>query len=338
MTRVPDKIRAWKYINMDINTIPKIDLHCHLDGSISPDIVRLWLLDRGEEIELSEIRRRMTAPPVCSTVEEYLSCFDLPKRCMQDGKLLKYAAYQLALEAAREGVVYMEIRFSPGASLKDGLTFSQAIEDVEAGLAVVRAEKGIGTGIICCGMQHVPPEENIQMLHAAAEHLGRGVVACDMTGDGGQGLENLPEDFFDCAKKLGIPAVAHVSRRGSAEGIRKALKLGCVRIGHGLAMQGNPELQKECAQAGAGVELCPTGNIQTRAADSLQAIPLREFQNAGLKVSVCTGHRTIAHTDSTTELEKLQETLSLTEEELHRIYDSYVADCEAMLEKKYSNK
>ena len=309
---------------MDIRSLPKIDLHCHLDGSISPDIVRLWLLDRGEETELSEIRSKMTGPQVCHAVEEYLSCFDLPKRCVQDGRLLKRAAYQLALEAAREGVVYMEVRFSPGASLKDGLTFSQAIENVEAGLAVVRAEKGISTGIICCGMKDVPEEENLEMLRAAAEHMGRGVVGCDMTGDGGRGLENLPEAFFLLARQLGIPAVAHISRRGSAEGIRKALSLGCVRIGHGLAMQGDPDLQKECAQAGAGVELCPSSNLQTGAVEEIEEIPLREFQNAGLKVAVCTGHRTVAHTDSTNELEKLQEAFTLSEDELHRIYTDSV--------------
>lgn len=307
------------------HNIPKIDLHCHLDGSMSVELTQRLLQKMGEEYTTEQLKQALTAPMDCRSLAEYLERFDLPLRCLQTAEGLSAAAEDLALSAAKEHVAYIEVRFAPSFSTKQGLSVRQIIESVESGLKKAREKTGILTGIIVCTMRGLDSETNVRMLKDAREFLDAGVVGCDLAGDEkAYPLSNFRE-VFAAAKKYELPFTIHAGECGSAENIREAVNLGAKRIGHGIAMKGNEELKKLCADKKICVELCPTSNLQTKAVSGMEEYPFREFYEAGIPISVNTDNRTVSDTTSTDELMRLSDAGMLTENMCEKIYMASLA-------------
>jgi adenosine deaminase len=303
-----------------IADMPKIELHCHLDGSMGLDVTRELLAQRGEQYEIGELRQLLEAPMDCRSLAEYLEKFDLPIRCIQTEEGLRAAAYDLAASAAKEQVKYLEVRFAPSFSTGEGLSIVQILESVQAGLKEAEDEADIHTGIIVCGMRNLSMEENLSMLRAARELYGAGVVACDLAGDENAYPTAQFAEFFELAKKLGVPFTIHSGECGSTENIRTAIELGVSRLGHGIAMAKDPSLMAECAEKRIGVELCPTSNLQTKAVRSMEEYPFMQFFKAGIPLSVNTDNRTVSRTTCTAEAALLQRTYQLSPEDFAKIY------------------
>lgn len=105
------------------HNMPKIELHCHLDGSVSlPLIQKLMQQEKKEPLGLEELREKLVAPMDCSSLAEYLEKFELPLGCLQTKEGLSAAAQDLALSAAKEQVKYLEVRFAPAFSMEQGLS------------------------------------------------------------------------------------------------------------------------------------------------------------------------------------------------------------------------
>lgn len=305
---------------MDWKTIPKIELHCHLDGSLRPELVRQLLEERGESRRLEELTEALRAPMDCGDLSEYLRRFDLPNQVLQRADELERAACDLARQAAEEQVRYLECRFAPTFSTAEGLKVQEVLAAVEKGFAAAREETGIETGILVCGMRGLSPEANLSMLKAAAEMKGCGVVGCDLAGD--EKAYPMAEFvyFFEKAKEYGLPFTIHAGEQGSRQNIRGAIALGARRLGHGIAMMGDGALQGLCRDRGVAVELCPTSNIQTGAISAFSRYPFNEFLAAGLLVSINTDNRTVSGTDMTAEYRRLFEQFPQGPEVLEKIY------------------
>ena len=127
-------------------------------------------------------------------------------------------------------------------------------------------------------------------------------------------------EFFETAKKLGIPFTIHSGECGSTENIRVALELGAKRLGHGIAMGRDLDLIRECAKRRVGVELCPSSNLQTKAVTDFSEYPLRSFLAAGIPISINTDNRTVSGTTNSREWKRMIEYFALTEEEIRKIY------------------
>lgn len=308
-----------------IQKMPKIDLHCHLDGSLPIPTAKRILKDLGEEWEEDRLRERMGVPDDCPSLAAYLACFDLPIRCLQTGDALEMCARDMALKAAEENTVYLEVRFAPSTQLLKGLSVRTAIEAVERGLQRARVETGIMTGIIVCAMRHLPEETNLAMFRQAREMLGEGVLACDLAGDEASFPMKGFRTLFEEALRLGLPFTLHAGECGSRDNIREAIDLGASRIGHGTAAAGDPVLQKLAADRGIGFEQCPTSNVQTKILRGFEMSPVREFLKAGIPVSVGTDNRTVSRVSLTEEFSKLSALAGLTREEMERIYLSSVS-------------
>ena len=305
--------------------MPKIELHCHLDGSMSPKLVAKLLEQRGEHFALEQIRERLEAKKDCHSLAEYLTCFDLPIRCLQTREGLALAAEELALLAAKEKIKYLEVRFAPAFSTKEGLSIREILESVRRGLKSAEEKADILTGMIVCGMRHLSPEENLGMLRESMELFGHGVVGCDLAGDEKAFPTADFADFFAKAKNYKIPYTIHSGECGSSENIKAAIEMGASRLGHGIAMSGHPELMELCVKKGIGVEMCPTSNYQTKAVTKEQEYPFREFFDAGIPLSVNTDNRTVSQTTVTDEFMLLSELGMMNERISERIYKDSVA-------------
>lgn len=293
----------------EILALPKVELHCHLDGSLSREFIERRL---GRSVSQAEL----SVSDDCTSLAEYLEKFDLPGQCLQDEEGLMEAGYDVLKSMSLENVCYAEIRFAPLFSETEEMSCETVIESLLKGLQRGKEEFGIEFGVIVCAMRHHSEEENFRMIKAASKYLGKGVCAADLAGAEASYPMIQFMNLFQKTKELGMPFTIHAGECGSAENISDSLKAGAVRIGHGIAMRGNKKLQEQIKQAGVGVEMCPISNLQTKAVQSTAEYPLREFLNQGLKVTINTDNRTVSNTTMTKELEFIQKTYGILDEEL----------------------
>lgn len=274
----------------------KVELHCHLDGSLNVDFVDEMLRGRGIVYEREELKKKLEVRPDCASLSEYLEKFDLPLLCLQTKEGLSRAAYELVRDVSKEKVRYMEVRFAPMLSVSEGLTCQEVIASVVEGLRRGQQEFGVYASAIVCAMRHHSLEQNMEMLEASREFIGKGVCALDLAGDEAAFPTSLFRELFQRAKEWEIPFTIHSGECGSVENVREAIELGAKRIGHGIALQESSELRALCREKRIGIEMCPTSNLQTKAVSEFAKYPLKEFLREGLLVSIHTDNRTVSGT------------------------------------------
>ena len=190
----------------------------------------------------------------------------------------------------------MEVRFAPMLSVSEGLTCQEVIASVVEGLRRGQQEFGVYASAIVCAMRHHSLEQNMEMLEASREFIGKGVCALDLAGDEAAFPTSLFRELFQRAKEWEIPFTIHSGECGSVENVREAIELGAKRIGHGIALQESSELRVLCREKRIGIEMCPTSNLQTKAVSEFAKYPLKEFLREGLLVSIHTDNRTVSGT------------------------------------------
>ena len=302
-----------------LRQLPKAELHCHLDGSVRPTT----LLDLGREArvqmpkhtpeELAEFMRVDDA----RTLEDYLRRFDVTVSVMQTEEALERIAYELAEDAAEDGVRYIEVRNAPILNVVQGLTLVQAIEAPLRGLRRAEREFGIIGRFIVCALRNFTPEDSLAMAQLAVEFKNEGVVAFDLAGPEKGNPAARHVEAFRYAREHNLAVTVHAGEGDGAESVREAVQIcGANRIGHGTRLIEDPELTQYVNDRRIALEICLTSNVQTRVADSYEAHPLREYFDRGLNVTLNTDNRLMSGTTLTDEYVHAAEHLGFTVDEL----------------------
>ena len=248
----------------ELKALPKVELHCHLDGSLSHTFIEKRL---GRKVSQSEL----SVSEDCRSLNEYLQKFDLPGKCIMNEAGLQEAGYDVLRSMKQENVCYAEIRFAPLLSETQDMNCNKVIEALLNGLERGKKDFGIEYGVITCAMRHHSEEENARMIRTARAYLGYGVCAADLAG--AESLYPMSEfmELFKKTKALGMPFTLHAGECGSVQNILDSVEAGAGRIGHGIAMRGHADIQKELQKKGIGIEMCPISNLQTKAVESSAA-------------------------------------------------------------------
>lgn len=289
--------------------LPKVELHCHLDGSLSQEFIekRLGRSVKKEELSVSDD---------CTSLAEYLEKFNMPCQCLKDEEGLEEAGYDVLKSMSREHVCYAEIRFAPLFSETESMSCKKAMEALIKGLERGKQDFAIEYGVIACAMRHIGEEENWRMIRAARELLGSGVCGADLAGAEASYPMSQFMNLFENTRKIGMPFTIHAGECGSVDNITDAVNVGAKRIGHGIAMRGHEDVIRELAEKKIGIEMCPISNLQTKAVAGPEFYPIREFLDHGALVTVNTDNRTVSNTTMTKELEFVQKTYGIRDEEV----------------------
>lgn len=304
----------------EIKKLPKIELHCHMDGSMGYEVTRKLAAEIGEVHSLEEIKKLTTASMECKDLGEYLAKFDIPLKCIKTAEGLKQISYDFIRQAHEDNIKYTEMRFAPGSSLGSGLSYRDIFEATSEGLKLGKQDFGVESGMIVCAMRHIPMEDSLVMLKAAKECEALGIVGCDIAGDEKNRTNSEYSEYFNTAKKYEIPFTIHSGECGNALNIKEAIELGARRVGHGIAMADTPEIIKMCAEGHIGVEMCPTSNLQTKAVSGMDEYPFMKFLDAGIHINISTDNRTVSGTTCSQEFELLDRKYDLNEDIYYRIY------------------
>lgn len=293
----------------ELRKMPKIELHCHLDGSLSKEFIE-------RRLSRSVSRQELSVSDDCDSLAEYLEKFDLPIKCLRDEKGLAEAGYDVLETMSKENVIYAEIRFAPLLSVTEDMDVKQVIQSLLSGLEKGKQDFGVGNNVIVCAMRHHSLEQNYEMIKTASKFLGKGVCAADLAGAEAQYPMAEFMELFQKVKELGMPFTIHAGECGNPQNIEDALTAGAGRIGHGIAMKGRRDIQAIVRNHDVGIELCPISNLQTKAVKSTDEYPIREFLDAGLLVTINTDNRTVSNTSMSNELRFVQEVYGISDEEI----------------------
>ena len=286
-----------------LHHIGKIELHCHLDGSLSLEMIRKLAKLSRVPVPASDsaLRKLVTAPPESENLMDYLKTFDFIRPLLQTQEALEMAAYDVVAQAAAENVRYIEVRFAPDQSTDQGLTVAEATTAVIAGLHRGMSQFDIIARALVCGMRQLPVGTSERMFEQTAPLLSHGLVGGDFAGNEGAFPPVAIQPAIKRAQQLGVPLTLHAGECHEPANIEKALQLGIKRIGHVTAIYDQPALFHQFVNAGATAELCLTSNLQTKAARSLKEFPYRALHDAGAKITINTDNRTVSNTTLTRE-------------------------------------
>ncbi len=288
-----------------IQKLPKTDLHVHLDGSVRIDTI----IDLAKKnniklptMDAAELRNMIVCTDETESLEDYLRGFHIVNLVLQDKEGLKRAAYELAEDAAKENVRYMEVRYSPILHTNNGLKLTEISQAVIDGLKMGERDFGIKTGVIICGIRNMDPTTSLKLAELAIAFKNKGVIAFDLAG----GEYNHPakdhKEAFDLALKNNLNITIHAGEAYGPESIHQALHYcGTHRIGHGTRLVEDGDLLNYVNDHRIPLEICIKSNFHTKAVADIRSHPIDFYIDYGLRVTINTDNRTISDTTVTDE-------------------------------------
>jgi len=305
-----------------IESLPKVELHYHLDGGLRPSTVRALASEAGISLpeREDELLQMLRVTNDCASLFEYLEKFQLPAALLQTAANLERVAYEAVEDAAKANVKYIEVRFAPQLHVEKGLTLEETVTAVLAGMKAGEQATGTIARLILICLRNHPIELNWQVLKQARVFYGHGVVGMDLAGDEAGFPPELHKSVFEEAHRLGIPITIHAGEAAGAENIRTSIDcLHACRIGHGVRLEQDPALLQVVREQRIALEMCLTSNIQTKASPSWDAHPIRRYYDQDLTVTVNTDNATVSNTTLNTEYERLMHFHDFRLDELQRM-------------------
>jgi len=302
-----------------LRRLPKAELHCHLDGSVRPST----LIDLGREYKqrmpandadaLAEYMRVDDA----RNLEDYLARFDVTLSVMQTAEALERIAYELSIDAARDGVRYIEVRYAPVLNTRRGLSLGEAVEAPLRGLARAERDGGAMGRVIICGLRNLTPDVSLELAQLAVSYKDRGVVAFDLAGGELGNPASAHADAFAYAREHDLPCTCHAGEGADASYVREAVHIcGAHRIGHATRLIEDESLTNYVNDRRIALEICLTSNVQTHAVESYEQHPFREYYDRGMNVVLNTDNRLMSGTTLTDEYVHASKQLGFSFDEL----------------------
>jgi adenosine deaminase len=302
--------------------LPKAELHCHLDGSLRPETLLELALEYRVPVprdSVDALRDYMRVDDARS-LEDYLARFDVTLSVMQTADALERIAYELSMDAMRDGVRYIEVRYAPVLNVRGGLSLGEALEAPLRGLERARAEGGATARVIVCGLRHQPPEVSLELARLAVAYKERGVVGFDLAGGELGNPASLHARAFAYAREHDLACTCHAGEGADAASVREAVHVcGANRIGHATRLIEDASLTQYVNDRRIALEICLTSNVQTRAVESYEQHPLRTYYDRGMNVVLNTDNRLMSGTTLTDEYLHAARHLEFTFDELAEI-------------------
>jgi adenosine deaminase len=303
--------------------LPKAELHVHLDGCLRLSTLLELAREQGVTLPARDeagLAEYFAHPETGRSLVAYLTRFDTTLSVLQEAPALSRVAYELACDAMRENVRYLEVRFSPVLHRERGLPMDQALEAVRTGLDRAEAEHGVRSGIIVCALRHLEPAVSEELAELCVDYKNRGVVGFDLAGPEANFPAKRHRHAFKVVLEHNINCTVHAGEAWGAASIHQAIhECGAHRIGHGTHLYEDRDLLDYVNDHRVPVEVCLLSNVQTGAVESLAAHPLRLYFDEGVRVTISTDSRLISQTTVTDELMRAHAALGFTWPEIRKV-------------------
>jgi adenosine deaminase len=272
--------------------LPLIDLHRHIDGSVR--LTTILELGKKHGVKLpgataEELRPHVQVIERHPGVMAFIAKMLWMTAVLGDADACQRIARESVEDAKREGIDYIELRFSPWfMSEPHGLDLRRVVEAVVTGVQEGAQETGVRVKLIGILSRTYGPEiahKELAALLTQREHM----VALDLAGDEANFPPKLFVEHFKRARDAGWRVTVHAGESAGPESVWDALRLlGAERIGHGVRAMEHPALVDYLFENHIGIEANLTSNVQTSTVSDLGTHPLRKMLERGLLGSINT--------------------------------------------------
>jgi adenosine deaminase len=328
---------------MDFNGLPKVELHLHLDCSLSYKVVQ----QLRPEISRKAYEASFIGPPKCHDLADFLTRAISGIRLMQTPEELQLVTLDLFEQLQADHVIYAEMRFAPLEHLQKGLKAEEVITTVAEAMRTGIDNTGIEAGLILCTLRHYTEAQSMEVVQLVEQFKGDIVLGFDIAADeAGFPIDNHIR-AFEYAKARGIPCTAHAGEAKGADSVWETLEyFKPSRIGHGVRSAEDAKLLDYLKAQGIHLEVCPTSNVQTNVIPDITKHPADQLYRSGVSMSINTDARTITNVDLVHEYELLERLFSWQKEHfrkcnLEAIKHAFIAAdkkarLEAIIQKAYA--
>jgi adenosine deaminase/aminodeoxyfutalosine deaminase len=314
-----------------IQTLPKAELHLHLEGSVDPatlaELSRLYntplptennrydVTGSGDVLTEEAVRRLYSYKDFNGFLVAFKSVTER-LRTPEDYELI---TYRLMQRLRQQNVVHAEVYVSIGVLRWRGQPVEPIFEGLERGRERGQRDFGVSLLWIFDAVRHFGPEAAAEVFDLAARLKDRGVVGVGIGGDEARGPAEWFRDLYKKAADDGLRLTAHAGETTGPESIWGAINIGAERIGHGLSALRDPELLEVLAQKQVPMEICISSNLRTGACTQMQEHPVRKFFDHGLMVTLNSDDPAMFQTTLNREYEIAQQEFNFSEEHLREL-------------------
>lgn len=283
---------------------PKVELHLHLDCSLSYKVVS----QLNPSITLKYYQQNFIAPAKCTNLADYISRAVKGFELMQTKEQLRLVTLDLFEQLKADNVVYAEIRFAPLLHIDKGLHPEEVVEVVNNATAEGMSATGVEAGIILCTCRHFTAAQSMETVQLVKQFKGTHIVGFDIAADeAGFSISNHIA-AFEFANANAINCTAHAGEAKGAESVWETLKyFKPSRIGHGVRSAEDPKLMDYLKEHNIHLEVCPTSNVQTNVFDTIENHAADKIFESGISMSINTDARAISNVTLADEYNTLEQ-------------------------------
>ncbi len=270
--------------------IPKVELHCHLEGTIAPATVVELAAKNGRDLPVPRIEDLYDY----DSLNGFLQVFWFVQALLEDREDWERAAYESVVHAGPYGLRYGEIFFTPARHLDAGQDLEGIVDGITRGFEAAEAETGVRCMAICdldrayggaAGLELVEQLVELRRAGRADRVIGLGLDSTELGVD--------PRDYapaYELARSAGLRCTAHAGEDTGPDNIATALEaLDAERIDHGLSILQDPELTARVAEARIPLDVCPNSNVLiANKVPTLAEHPYMRMREAGLLATLNT--------------------------------------------------
>ncbi len=314
-----------------IQSLPKAELHLHLEGSVDPATLaelsrryntplptennRYDVTGSGDVLTEEDVRRLYSY----QDFNGFLMAFKAVTERLRTPEDYELVTYRLMQKLRQQNVMHAEVYVSIGVIRWRGQQVEPLFEGMERGRERGQRDFGISLLWIFDAVRHFGAEAAAEVFDLAARLRDRNVVGIGIGGDEARGPAEWFRDLYRKAADNGLHLTAHAGETTGPESVWGAINIGAQRIGHGLAAAQDPELLEVMAEKQIPVEISISSNLRTGASPSLREHPVKKFFDNGLMVTLNTDDPAMFQTSLTHEYELAQEEFGFTEEHLREL-------------------
>ncbi len=295
--------------------LPKVELHLHLDCSLSYEVVNKI----DPTVTQEAYNKEFIAPAKCLHLADFLTRAVKGFALMQTKEQLNWVVKDLFKQLQADNMLYAEIRFAPHQHLEKGLTPQEVVKATADATAEAIKETGIEARLILCTLRHFTEAQSMETVKLVEAFKGTTVVGFDIAADeAGFPITNHIKAFA-YAKEKGIPCTAHAGEAKGPESVWETLEyFGPTRIGHGVRSSEDKNLVAHLIKHHIHLEICPTCNVLINIYDTYKDHPIDNLYRAGVSLSVNTDTRTITNVGLNEEYQKLTQVFGWTIKDFYR--------------------
>jgi len=299
-----------------IQSLPKAELHLHLEGAIEPTtLLELKKRHGSANSTLAEVEQLYNYEDFTGFLMAFKDVTELLKT-PEDYELI---TYRLMERLKSETVLHAEVYVSVGVCLWRKQEFDAIFEGLERGRA--RGERDFGVSLLWIfdAVRQFGAEKAQAVADLAVRYRDRNVVGFGIGGDERKGAPELFREVYANAGDNGLRLTAHAGESAGPESIWGALNLKAERIGHGLTAWQDPELVEELSRRQVPVEVCVTSNLKTGCCSGIAEHPVKNYFDHGIMITLNTDDPAMFRTSLSREYQLVQDAMGFTDEHLREL-------------------